>query len=83
VPSTVYGQEPVVFEMQGSSSAPIQIQLRDERGQMVQQDETTLPAQWRPSALGSGDFQLVVNRSAVSCWVTVNRELSRATEPGR
>jgi len=83
-PSTAYGDEPVVFEIQGQgSSAPVALELRDERGQVVQQGQAPLPGQWRPAALASGDFRLAVARSGVSCTVTVNRELSRATEPAR
>lgn len=83
-PSTVYGDEPVVFEIQGpSASGPVALELRDERGQVVQQGQAPLPGQWRPVALASGDFRLAVARSGVSCTVTVNRDLSRATERAR
>ena len=84
LPSTVYGDEEVVFEIQGpSSAAPVAVELRDERGRVVQQGQAPVPGQWRPAALVSGDFRLAAGPSGVFCTVTVNRELSRATEPAR
>jgi hypothetical protein len=83
-PATVYGDEPVVFEIQGPRSAPpVSLELRDESRQVIAQGQASLPGQWRPSAVQSGDFRLAVAQSDVSCWVTVNRELSRATGPAR
>lgn len=80
----MYGQEPVAFELEGPGSPqPVQLELWDEHGRIVQRGQAPLPGQWRPPALESGDFRLTVPGSAVTCWVTVNRELSRATGPAR
>ena len=83
-PSTVYGEEAVLFEIQGPpSSLPVAVRLVDERGRLVHETSAPLPGQWRPMALPSGDFRLQLGSNGVSCVVTVNRELSRATELAR
>ncbi|HEX2871332.1 MAG TPA: hypothetical protein VHP33_08750 [Polyangiaceae bacterium] len=83
-PSTVYGDEAVLFELQGPASVlPIAVRLVDERGRLVHEASAPLPGQWRPPALPSGDFRLQLGSNGASCVVTVNRELSRATERAR
>ena len=83
-PSTVYGDEAVSFEIQGpAATLPVAVRLVDERGRLVQESSAPLPGQWRPQALPSGDFRLQLGSNGVSCVVTVNRELSRATELAR
>ena len=81
-PGTVYGQEDVVFrvEGQGAAGATVQVELRDEQARTLSQAAVTLPALLRPPGLGSGDFLLIVGDNQVSCVVTVNRELSRASQ---
>jgi hypothetical protein len=81
-PSTVYGDEPVVFEIEGSPpGVPIDVQLVDQRGHTFAKGQLELPGQWRPLSVLSGDFTLSVGSNRVSCTVTVNRELSRASQP--
>lgn len=41
------------------------------------------PGEWRAEDLPSGDFTLQVGAEGVSCVVTVNRELTRASEVAR
>lgn len=83
-PSTVYGDEAVLFELRGPAAAlPVAVRLVDERGRLVHETSAPLPGQWRPPALPSGDFRLQLGSNGASCVVTVNRELSRATELAR
>ena len=85
-PSTVYGDEPVAFEIEGSPSLGlVTLQLWDEQGGAVLQDRTSVPGRWQPDIplLKSGDFRLDAGSRGVSCWVTVNRELARASEAAR
>ena len=82
-PSTVYGDEPVVFELEGKgrSGAKLQATLYDGGGRAVVQRAASVPGRLSLSDVPSGDFELRVGSEATSCQVTVNRELSRAT-PG-
>lgn len=84
MPGTVYGNEAVLFEIQGpAASEPVALRLVDEQGRLVHEARAPLPGQWRPEGLASGDFRLQLGSNGVSCVVTVNRELSRATELAR
>ena len=80
----MYGDEPVVFEIEASPlTAPIGLvllELVDQRGHTLAKGELQPPGQWRPPDLPSGDFTLSVGSNRISCIVTVNRELSRATQ---
>jgi hypothetical protein len=85
-PSTVYGDEPVVFEIQGPAQPGlVTLQLWDEQGRVILQDRAPVPGPWHPTGRGleSGDFRLEVGSTGVNCFVTVNRELARASEPAR
>jgi hypothetical protein len=74
----------VLFDIQGPpSTLPVAVRLVDERGRLVDEASAPLPGQWRPKALPSGDFRLQLGSNGASCVVTVNRELSRATELAR
>jgi hypothetical protein len=79
VPSTVYGQEPVTFEIwgEGPAGADVAVELRDEREQSVLSQRSVVPGRVVVPDLQSGDFVLRVGDS-VSCAVTVNRDMSRA-----
>jgi hypothetical protein len=81
-PATVYGQEEVVFriEGEGSPNASVDTELRDERQRTISKGSVTVPGQLRPPSLPSGDFVLIVGPNRISCAVTVNRELSRASQ---
>jgi hypothetical protein len=79
-PSTVYGDEPVVFEIEGvPPKASVELELVDQQGHMLGKGQLELSGQWRPPRLPSGDFTLSVGPNRMTCTVTVNRELSRAT----
>jgi|GEM_PF-6072697 len=83
-PSTVYGDEAVVFEIDAApSSAAAEVELFDQRGRSVAKAQLALPGQWRPAALPSGDFRLQAGSNRVVCWVTVNRELPRGSQAAR
>jgi hypothetical protein len=83
-PSTVYGGEPVVFAIEGPvSSGQVAVELLDRQGQSVSRSLTNVPAEWRPVAVPSGDFELQVGQKRATCKVTVNRELSRGSETPR
>jgi hypothetical protein len=83
-PSTVYGDEPVSFaiEGRGDAAAALDATLYDRAARVVAQATTRVPGQLGLPDVPSGDFLLSIGPERVSCWVTVNRELSRAT-PGR
>lgn len=83
-PSTVYGDEPVSFSVEGDGSAHTvrDATLYDASRRVVARTTTRVPGQVRLLDVPSGDFSLLVGTERVSCLVTVNRELSRAT-PGR
>ena len=83
-PSTVYGSEPVVFVIEGPvTTAEVDVELFDQRGQSVSRALTQVPSELRLTQVSSGDFQLQVGQKHATCSVTVNRELSRATETSR
>jgi hypothetical protein len=83
-PSTVYGDEPLLLEIDGPKSAsPVAVEARDARGQRLLGAEIAVPGSWQVPSLPSGDFSLHVVASEVTCWVTVNRELSRASSGAR
>jgi hypothetical protein len=82
-PSTVYGSEPVVFALEASAPGRAGVTLVDERGQTVISAMTPVPGTWRAPELPSGDFSLRIGPNHPACWVTVNREQSRATQPAR
>lgn len=83
-PSTVYGDEPVSFavEGQGDAEAALDVTLYDRAERVVARSTTRVPGQLSLPDVPSGDFVLSLGPERVSCWVTVNRELTRAT-PGR
>jgi hypothetical protein len=83
-PSTVYGDEPVVFDIEGpGDAAPAALELLDQGRHALARETVSVPGSWRPADVPSGDFTLQVGSAHVSCQVTVNRELSRATETRR
>jgi hypothetical protein len=83
-PSTVYGDEPVVFELSGpKAEGRVQLQARDATGQSMAATTLEVPGVWQVPELPSGDFSLQVGASRVTCYVTVNRELSRASPGAR
>lgn len=83
-PSTVYGEEPVIFRLEGEAgpNTLVGVEVWDLR-QRVAKDSVAVPGQWSVPALPSGDFTLKVDASEVSCQVTVNRELPRASPAAR
>jgi hypothetical protein len=82
-PATVYGQEPVLFEIEAQGSGELGVQLFDERGESVASGTVVAPGSFRPPPLPSGDFTLHAGSHQVTCQVTVNRELSRASPLAR
>jgi hypothetical protein len=82
-PSTVYGEEPVVFHVEAEASATVDFELRDERGRSIDKGTMRAPGPLEVPALPSGDFVLLVGDSLLRCAVTVNRELQRATQTAR
>jgi hypothetical protein len=77
-PSTVYGDEPVAFDIEGpSDAAPVEVELLDQARRALVWETVPVPGAWRPADVPSGDFMLQVGSNHVSCQVTVNRELSR------
>ena len=69
-----------VVEGEGTSDAALELELRDERDRSVSRGRVTLPGRWTPTDVPSGDFVLIVGDSSLRCAVTVNRELSRASQ---
>jgi hypothetical protein len=82
-PSTVYGADPVVFAIDAASPTQVDVELRDASGRSVARDTVPAPGTYRPLELPSGDFVLGLGEVPVRCRVTVNRELSRATQAKR
>ena len=77
-PSTVYGDEEVVFDIDAvATPIPAEVELFDHQGHSLAKAELAVPGQWRPPPLPSGDFRLQAGSHHVTCWVTVNRELPR------
>lgn len=83
VPSTVYGDEPVRFMLDAPVSGTAQLELFDQNERSVIRAVTSVPGDWQAPELPSGDFRLVIGHGQPVCRVTVNRELSRATQPAR
>lgn len=79
-PSTVYGSEPVTFELEASPGGWLDVEIADGSGARLGRERVSAPGTWRPPALPSGDFSLQITPEHASCAVTVNRELSRASE---
>jgi hypothetical protein len=80
-PSTIYGDETVVFDIEASAApASAEVELFDQQGNSLATARVAVPGQWRPAHLASGDFRLQVGAAGVSCWVTVNRELPRGSQ---
>jgi hypothetical protein len=84
-PSTVYGQEEVMFRVEGESvpDATAELEVRDEQQRTISKGSMTLPGELRQPGLPSGDFVLIVGSNRISCAVTVNRELQRASQARR
>jgi hypothetical protein len=84
-PSTLYGDEPVVFDIEGSgpSGALVEVEVLNERSHSVFRGAAAVPGQVRVADVSSGDFSLRIAGSAVTCQVTVNRELSRGSSGTR
>ncbi|HKY39516.1 MAG TPA: hypothetical protein VJN18_26435 [Polyangiaceae bacterium] len=84
-PSTVYGQEEVVFRVEGEGlpEATAELELRDEHERTIRKGAVTVPGQVRQPDLPSGDFVLIVGSNRITCYVTVNRELQRASSRER
>jgi hypothetical protein len=77
-PATIYGEEPVVFEIEGvRASAPVDVELVDQEGRALAKARLQVPGAWRPAGVPSGDFRLQLGSNGVGCAITVNRELSR------
>jgi hypothetical protein len=77
-PSTIYGDETIVFDIDaGTPPALANVELFDQQGRSRAKAQLEVPGQWRPAQLPSGDFRLQAGSNRVTCWVTVNRELSR------
>ncbi len=70
-----------MFEIEGpSDAAPAEVELLDQARRALVWETVAVPGAWRPADVPSGDFTLQVGSNHVSCAITVNRELSRATE---
>jgi hypothetical protein len=84
-PSTVYGKEEVRFRVEGEGlpDATAELELRDEHERTISKGSMTLPGELRQPGLPSGDFVLIVGSNRISCVVTVNRELQRASSQER
>jgi hypothetical protein len=82
-PATVYGQEPVVFRIDAPRPAELPVTVLDELGRPALKSTVTVPGTFQPTSLPSGDFTLRVGPTGVSCAVTVNRELPRASQAAR
>jgi hypothetical protein len=82
-PATVYGDEAVVFDIQAPSAARAEVELFDAGGRSLRRAALTVPGEWRPEQVPSGDFSLEAGPDRVTCQVTVNRELSRASQTMR
>jgi hypothetical protein len=84
LPETVYGDEGVLFSVDGApSGAEAALTLFDDAGGVVARTSLKVPGEWRVPPVSSGDFRLEAGASRVSCFVTVNRELSRASQARR
>ena len=71
----------MVFEIDAAASpAAAELELLDAQGRILATARLALPGQWRPEGLASGDFWLQAGSNRGRCAVTVNRELSRASQ---
>ncbi|HYQ17198.1 MAG TPA: hypothetical protein VEQ58_15605 [Polyangiaceae bacterium] len=82
-PATVYGDEAVVFEIEAPSATQVDVELLPPSGPALAKALTAAPGKWQPPTVPSGDFTLKLGSGQVSCIVTVNRELSRASQTKR
>jgi hypothetical protein len=82
-PSTVYGDEVVTFELEAEGDGETQVELIDQRGQSVFRESAPVRGRLRLPDTPSGDFTLRIGQSGITCRVTVNRELPRASSAGR
>jgi hypothetical protein len=83
-PGTVYGNEAVVFDIDATAAPlPAEVELFDHQGRSLSKAQLAVPGQWRPPPLASGDFRLQAGSNRVTCWVTVNRDLSRDRAAGQ
>ena len=75
-----------MFDIEGPSDAApaaLELLLHENGRHALVQETVSVPGAWRPADVPSGDFTLQVGSGGVACQVTVNRELSRATETRR
>jgi hypothetical protein len=82
-PSTIYGDEVVSFELEGEGEGQARVELFDQRQQRVFRGLAAVRGRLPVPDLPSGDFTLRIDEASVSCQVTVNRELPRASSAGR
>ena len=84
MPSTIYGDETVVFDIDAAASPlPADVELFDQQGRSLAKQQLAVPGPWHPPPLPSGDFRLQAGANRVSCTVTVNRELPRGSQAPR
>lgn len=72
-----------MFAVEAPSALRVEVELRDAGGKSVERASLAAPGSFQPANVPSGDFELVVASAGVSCKVTVNRELARATQAKR
>lgn len=82
-PSTVYGADSVRFHVDAAPPGNVELTLLDERKRVVKKASLAAPGDFEAAELPSGDFTLQAGVQGVSCAVTVNRELSRASQAAR
>ena len=82
-PSTVYGDEPVLFAVDAPGPTHVAVELLDAAGRRIAASTVPAPGTFRPEPLPSGDFVLQLGAASLQCSVTVNRELSRASQAKR
>jgi hypothetical protein len=82
-PGTVYGDEVVLFRIDAPRAGRARVVLLDEKGQKLRQERLEVPGELSLQGLESGDFRLEVSGGSATCAVTVNRELSRASQTAR
>jgi hypothetical protein len=79
----VYGEEPVTFRIEAPRASQLEVTVTDELGRPVAKSTVAVPGSFQPPSVPSGDFTLHVGAGQVTCSVTVNRELSRASQAAR
>ncbi len=72
-----------MFELAGEGSGEVEVYVLDQRKRTVYRGKSPVSGRVVVPELDSGDFSLHVGAPALSCEVTVNRELSRATSAAR